>query len=153
LGTRGTIQSDSYLIEIKKFFPQISVVQQACPMWVPLIENNEYNQPGADYFVKKYLDEVLEKDSRIDQILLACTHYPLLKDKIRAYLPPHIQITDQGDIVALSLKDYLQRHPEIEQNCSRQGSTVFFTTGAQDDFEAHTTRFFGKTVQVNRIYL
>ncbi|MDB5024655.1 MAG: murI [Mucilaginibacter sp.] len=147
LGTKGTVQSESYLIEINHFFSEVKVHQQACPLWVPLIENGEYDQPGADYFVKKYLDQVLAQSGQIDTLLLACTHYPLLQEKIRAYLPAHIKVVPQGDIVAESLRNYLQRHPEMEQNLSRNGTQEFFTTSDDtSDFDYHASLFFSEQV-------
>ena len=109
LATQGTVNSGSYPMEIKKFFPGVKVFQQACPLWVPLIENNEHQTPGADYFVKKYADELLAQSAEIDTVLLACTHYPLLMEKLRAYFPSSIQLIAQGDIVAESLANYLTR--------------------------------------------
>ena len=154
LGTKGTVQSESYLIEINNFFPDVKVHQQACPLWVPLIENGEYDQPGADYFVKKYLDQVSAQSSQIDTILLACTHYPLLQQKINAYLPKDISVILQGDIVAASLKDYLQRHPEMEQKLTRNGSQQFFTTSDDTaDFDHHASVFFGAPVRSEYIPL
>jgi glutamate racemase len=148
LGTKGTVQSESYLIEINNFFPDIKVHQQACPLWVPLIENGEHDQPGADYFVKKYLDQVLAQSTDIDTILLACTHYPLLQEKIKAYLPANINVVAQGDIVANSLVDYLHRHPDMEQKLTRNGSQQFFTTSDDTlDFDHHASMFFGTPVQ------
>lgn len=147
LGTKGTVQSGSYLIEINNFFPDVKVYQQACPLWVPIIENGEYDQPGADYFVKKYLDQVLAQSANIDTLLLACTHYPLLQDKIKAYLPENIKVVPQGDIVAASLQDYLQRHPEMEQRLTKNGSRQFFTTSDDTmDFDHHASIFFGEAV-------
>lgn len=147
LGTKGTVQSGSYLIEINNFFPDFKVYQQACPLWVPIIENGEYDQPGADYFVKKYLDQVLAQSANIDTLLLACTHYPLLQDKIKAYLPENIKVVPQGDIVAASLQDYLQRHPEMEQRLTKNGSRQFFTTSDDTmDFDHHASIFFGEAV-------
>lgn len=148
LGTKGTVQSESYLIEINHFFPDIKVHQQACPLWVPLIENGEHDQPGADYFVKKYLDQVLAQSDQIDTILLACTHYPLLQEKIKAYLSPNIEVVPQGDIVAKSLKDYLQRHPEMEQKLTRNNTRQFFTTSDDTaDFDHHASVFFSEEVK------
>jgi glutamate racemase len=147
LGTKGTIQSGSYLLEIEHFFPDLKVYQQACPLWVPLIENGEYNKPGADYYVKQYLDQLMQQSADIDTVLLACTHYPLLQDKIKAYLPPNINVVAQGDIVATSLADYLQRHPEMEQRLSKTGNRQFYTT--MDDtpeFNSHASQFFGKEI-------
>ena len=154
LGTKGTVQSGSYLIEINNFFPDIKVHQQACPLWVPLIENGEYDQPGADYFVKKYLDQVLSQSANIDTLLLACTHYPLLQDKIKAYLPENIKVVPQGDIVAASLQDYLQRHPEMEQRLTKNGTRQFFTTSDDTmDFDHHASIFFGEPVTSEYIAL
>jgi glutamate racemase len=147
LATSGTVQSGSYLVEIKKFFPKVSVFQQACPMWVPLIENNEHNSPGADYFVKQYLDSLLQNDHAIDTILLACTHYPLLRAKIEKFLPQGVSIISQGEIVANSLVDYLQRHPEIEGRCSKTGKLSFHTTDSTEDFDNHAAIFYGKAVR------
>lgn len=148
LGTKGTVQSESYLIEINNFFPDIKVYQQACPLWVPLVENGEHDQPGADYFVKKYLDQVMAKSAEIDTLLLACTHYPLLQEKIAAYLPKHIKVVPQGDIVAASLKDYLHRHPEMEQRLTQGRTREFFTTSDDtDDFDHHASMFFSEQVK------
>jgi glutamate racemase len=148
LGTRGTVQSGSYLIEIGHFFPNVKVYQQACPLWVPLIENGEHNKPGADYFVKQYLDQIQQQSAGIDTLLLACTHYPLLHEKIKAYLPSHINVIGQGDIVATSLVDYLQRHPEIETKLSRSGTKYFFTTTDDTaDFDHHASLFFSAPVK------
>jgi glutamate racemase len=148
LGTKGTIQSGSYAIEIAHFFPEVKVYQQACPLWVPLIENGEYDKPGADYFVKKYLDELLNQSGNIDTVLLGCTHYPLLYEKIRGYLPEHIQIVSQGDIVANSLVDYLQRHPEMDEQLSKNHTQHFYTTTDDTaDFDHHAKIFFSAPVK------
>ena len=147
LGTKGTVQSGSYLIEIGHFAPDVKVYQQACPLWVPLIENGEYDKPGADYFVKEYLDQLLEQSPNIDTLLLACTHYPLLQQKIRDYLPKHIQIVAQGDIVANSLVDYLHRHTEIAQTLTQNGTQQFFTTSDDTaDFDKYAAIFFSAPV-------
>lgn len=146
LGTNGTVQSDSYLIEVQKFFPHIKVIQQACPLWVPLIESNEYNSEGADYFIKKCLDDLMVKSKDIDTILLACTHYPLMLNKIERFAPKGINIISQGEIIADSLKDYLDRHPEIEEKCSKNGKIKLYTTDAEEDFDKHSAVFFGSTV-------
>lgn len=154
LGTKGTVQSGSYQIEINNFFPDVKVHQQACPLWVPLVENGEHDQPGADYFIKKYLDQVLAKSDEMDTLLLACTHYPLLQEKISAYLPKHIKVVPQGDIVAASLKDYLNRHPEMEQKLTRGGTREFFTTSDDtDDFDHHASMFFSEQVKSQYIPL
>lgn len=147
LATSGTVASQSYPIEIGKFFPEIKIHQQACPMWVPLIENDELDNNGTHFFVKKYLRCIFEKSNKIDVLLLACTHYPLLIDAIRANIPEGVTVISQGEIVALSLKEYLVRHPKIEQQCSKNGLIDFFTTDSTADFNNHATKFFGATVQ------
>ncbi len=144
VATQGTILSHSYSLEIKKLWPDIIVTGQACPLWVPLIENNEYNTAGADYFVKKYLDQLLNKDPLIDTLILGCTHYPLLIDKIRAYLPETINVIPQGIYVADSLKDYLHRHPEMEVRCSKHGEVEFLTSESEDKFSEAANIFLGK---------
>jgi glutamate racemase len=153
LATNGTVRSDSYKIEIEKFFPDLNVFQQACPMWVPLIENNEHNSAGADYFVKEGIDTLMSQSKNIDTILLGCTHYPLLINKIRQYVSPEIQIISQGKIVADSLADYLKRHPEIDARCSKNGEIVFYTTDSAEDFNDHAAIFYGKTVRSNHLAL
>ena len=153
LGTRGTISSGSYEIEINKFFPEVNVRSLACPMWVPLIENGEYNSDGADYFVQKYLDELLASAPEIDAILLACTHYPLLLEKIKKYLPAHITVVTQGNIIARSLAEYLERHTEIETQLTKSGTTRFFTTDDTADFNNHGTVFFGGAVVSEFVHL
>lgn len=147
LGTRGTVQSGSYVIEIEKFFPGIKVSQEACPMWVPLIENNEYQSDGADYFVKQHINNILAKDRDIDTILLGCTHYPLLTNKIKKYVSDTVLVIEQGKIVADSLEDYLLRHTLIEEKCSKERSRTFYTTGDTADFDAHATLFFDEPVK------
>lgn len=153
LGTGGTVNSKSYLMEIKKQFPKLKVSQEACPMWVPLVENGEYDKAGADYFVKQHIENILREDSKIDTLLLACTHYPLLSNKIKKYAPKHVRVLSQGEIVAKSLKDYLQRHPEIDKYCSKNGSLRFLTTDSTDDFDAHAKEFFGNKIQSKYIHL
>lgn len=153
LGTEGTIRSQSYPLEIGKLYPDITLVSQACPMWVPLVENREYDQPGADYFVRKYLDQLLSQDPLIDTIILACTHYPLLMDKIKTYLPPHITCMAQGEYVADSLQDYLQRHSEIEQRCTRGGTTQFYTTESVDKFKDSLSLFLRQPVEAHMLTL
>lgn len=153
LGTAGTVQSESYPIEISKFFPGVKVYQEACPMWVPLIENNEYNSPGADYFVKKHLDNITSKSKEIDVLLLGCTHYPLLSDKIRSFLPQNISIVSQGEIVADSLAVYLENHPELANRCSKNGERLFFTTDSPADFDNHASVFFGGKISSKHLDL
>jgi glutamate racemase len=153
LATNGTVQSGSYPIEIAKFFPALQVFQQACPMWVPLIENNEYDKPGADYFVKESMDRLLAQSEGIDAILLACTHYPLLRPKIAPFLPPGCSLISQGEIVAASLADYLRHHPEIDARCSKNGQLRFFTTDSKEDFDNHASIFYGKALSSTHILL
>lgn len=147
LATPGTITSGSYVVEIGKFFPELRVVQEACPMWVPLVENGEYAGDGADYFVKQHLDRLLAQSPDIDTLLLACTHYPLMLDKIRQYARPGTTILSQGGIVADSLADYLIRHPELEAQCSRHGGRTFLTTDSTEDFDRQATVFYGEPVR------
>ena len=151
LATAGTVLSGSYLIETEKFYPDVKVYQEACPMWVPLVENNEYESSGADYFVEKHVRNLLDKGKQIDTVLLACTHYPLLKNKIKKYLPYGIHLLSQGEIVANSLVDYLKRHPEIENRCSKEGVVQFYTTDSTEDFDAHAATFFGKPIQSEHV--
>lgn len=153
LGTPGTIASDSYPIEIRKFFPDIKVHQEACPMWVSLVENNEAESDGADFFIQKNLNSLLSKDAQIDAIILGCTHYPLLINKIRKYLPPNITLLSQGDIVAKSLKDYLLRHSEMETKLSKGSTLEFYTTDSSESFDRAASIFFGKPVKSEHIVL
>lgn len=153
LATNGTVQSESYVIEINKQFPDVQVHQEACPMWVPLIENGEHLGHGADFFVKKNIRELLAKDPMMDTVLLACTHYPLMLKKIEEYMPVDVKIVSQGEIVANSLQDYLNRHPEMEQRLSKNGSLNFYTTDSAEDFDKHAAYFFGKTVQSTHLEL
>jgi glutamate racemase len=153
LATRGTVQSNSYLIEIKKFFPDVNVYQHACPMWVPLVENNEYQYAGADYFIEKDIKKLLSQSNDIDTILLACTHYPLLMNKIRRFTPPQINVLSQGEIVADSLVNYLHRHPVMGEICSKNGTITLYTTDSTEDFDAHTIDFFGKSLKSKHVEL
>jgi glutamate racemase len=153
LATQGTVLSNSYPIEIEKFFPNITVHQQACPMWVPLIENNEHNEAGADYFVEKYLQALNSQHPNIDTLLLACTHYPLLQQKIEAYIPSSTKIISQGNIVASSLEDYLKRHTALERLCQKNSNLQFFTTDATDAFDEKATIFYGSTVKSKHVDL
>ncbi len=149
--TSGTVNSESYMMEIKKFFPQIKVSQEACPTWVPLIESNEHEKEGADFFVKQHIQNLLSKDDQIDAVILGCTHYPLMMEKIRKHLPGKIQIISQGEIVANKMKEYLQRHSEIETKCSKDGKIEFFTTDSSEVFSQNATLFFGKEIQSTQI--
>lgn len=152
-GTIGTIQSRSYELEIGKLYPDIKVVGEACPMWVPLVENQEYDKPGADYFVKQHIDRLMARDPEIDTLILGCTHYPLLVDKIRTYLPETIKLLSQGEYVAASLNDYLQRHPEMEKYCTKGGQTDYYTTESPDKFSGMAEVFLNKSISVSRISL
>ena len=151
LATKGTVSSGSYPIEIEKFYPELKVYQEACPMWVPLVENNEHQGEGADFFVKKHLDALMAKDPSIDTVLLACTHYPLLLDKINQFIPGNIRVISQGEIVANSLVDYLERHPEMENRLSRNGTRRFCTTDDTVDFEQNAILFYGAPVEAEKI--
>jgi glutamate racemase len=147
LGTAGTVNSNSYPIEIKKFFPDIAVYQEACPMWVPLIENQEHNSPGAEYFIKKNIKNLFQQANDIDVLVLGCTHYPLLKEKIKGYISDEITLLSQGEIVAASLEDYMKRHPEIDALCRKDGQYKFLTTDSTTIFDTQASIFFGKDVK------
>jgi glutamate racemase len=153
LGTTGTVISESYPIEIAKFFPSLKVYQEACPMWVPLVENHEYDKPGADYFIQQHLNRLFRQSSDIDTLLLACTHYPLLMEKIQAFAPASTTVLSQGTIVAASLKAYLHRHPEMEKRCSKQGTQTFYTTDSVADFDNHASIFFGEKLRSKHLEL
>ncbi len=149
--TEGTVKSESYILEIQKFFPDVVITQEACPMWVPLIENNEHLSEGADYFVKKHIENLFDKDNKIDTVLLGCTHYPLLLPKIKQFIPEEINIITQGEIVAKSLKNYLQRHPEIDERLNKNGKKEFYTTIESEWFNEKAAIFFGENLQAKKI--
>jgi len=151
LGTPGTISSESYPLEIKKLYPDIVVESEACPMWVPLVENNEHDKPGADYFVGQHIDSILAKDPQIDTIILACTHYPLLINKIKSFLPKEVRLIEQGDLIAESLEDYLHRHPEMETRCSKGATCRFYTTESGEKFATMASIFLNGNVDVERV--
>lgn len=153
LATEGTVKSLSYQIEIEKMHPNIVVHQSACPLWVPIIENQEHESEGADYFVKKYMHNLLSQSSLIDTIILGCTHYPLLLDKIKKYCPPHVQIVTQGRVVAEKLVDYLYRHPEIDNILSKTGKYAFLTTDDASIFDVNATQFISVPVTSQRVLL
>lgn len=153
LATEGTVKSESYQLEIKKFFPDIQVSGIACPFWVPLVEYNEADSPGADYFVKKRLEALAQKDPMIDTIILGCTHYPLLMPKIEKYKRPGVRIIAQGEYVANSLKDYLKRHPEMNAKCTKTGSCQYFTTENPMRFQEQAQVFLHEKIQVNHVDL
>lgn len=151
MATPGTISAQSYEVELAKLFPDVSVHGQACPMWVPLVEYGESNGEGADFFVQKYLNELLEQDKQIDSIVLACTHYPLLRPKIEQYLPEGITLLSQGELVATSLKDYLHRHPEINDRLTQGGSIRYLTTECPDKFGDLASIFVDEEVNATRV--
>ena len=146
-GTKGTISSGSYPIEIAKFFPDVAVTGHACPMWVPLVENGEYDSDGADYFVKKEIDAILAEDPLIDMVILGCTHYPLLEAKIRRFMPEHVRIVPQGTIVAQSLAEYLDRHDDMHMRLTTNGSCTYLTTENPDMFRQAASAFLDEDIE------
>lgn len=164
LATPGTVNSHSYQMEIAKIHPDITITEQACPMWVPIVEAGEAENDGADWYVRKYIDRILELDPQIDTLLLGCTHYPILLPKIRRYVPEGINIVPQGRLVADSLKDYLRRHPEIDCRCSKSGSVpvpsgspfgtvTYLTTESPEKFDPLASLFVGDPVHSSNIKL
>lgn len=153
LATSGTIKSQSYPLEIKKLFPDITVSGEACPMWVPLVENNEAQSEGTDYFVSRHIDSLLAKDDKIDTIILGCTHYPILYDKIRCHTPEHIKVITQGEYVGRSLMNYLERHPEMDALCTKQGTCRFLTTESVEIFRQYASIFFDNDIDVKSVAL
>lgn len=153
LATEGTVKSESYKLEIQKFFPDIKLLGVACPFWVPLVEYNEADSPGADYFVKKRMDALMQLDDKIDTILLGCTHYPLLMPKIKKYKKRGVRIVAQGNYVASSLQDYLHRHEEIDQKCTKHGTCLYFTTENPERFQGSAEVFLHEKVDVQHIDL
>lgn len=153
LATEGTIKSLSYPLEIRKLFPDIEVAGEACPIWVPLVETNEFASEGADFFVKRHVDNLLARDSKIDTIILGCTHYPILIDKIRKYVPEGVNVLTQGAAVAASLENYLQRHPEMDLLCTKGGTTRFFTTEADGKFGNQASLFLQQQIEVETVTL
>ena len=153
LATAGTVKSESYPLEIHKLFPDIRVSGVACPMWVSLVENNESQNEGTDYFIRKYIDQLLTKDPQIDTVILGCTHFPILLPKIRQYIPEHISVISQGEYVAQSLKDYLRRHPEMDAKCTKNGNCSFYTTEAEEKFTESASTFLQQQIRVKHITL
>lgn len=153
LATEGTIKSESYNIEIEKLYPGSYITGQACPMWVPLIENNEFKKPGADYFVKDSINKLIEKDPLIDTIILGCTHYPLLMDKIKKYCPEHIKIVPQGKYIAESLENYFIRHQDMSERITKNNSCKYFTTESRTKFRECASLFLKEEVMVDRVTL
>lgn len=155
LGTAGTVISGSYPIELEKWSggKVKSTVQEACPMWVPIVENNEIGTEGADFFIKKNIENILQKDEFLDTLILGCTHYPLLIDSIRKYVPPGINILEQGEIVAEKLLDYLARHPEMDKQLTKNGSVRYQTTESANNFEGKAALFMGKEIEAQHVHL
>lgn len=153
LATPGTIKSDSYKLEIAKLHPDIIVTGEACPLWVPIVESNECHTTGAEFFVKKNIDNLFSKDPQIDTIILGCTHYPLLLEEIKKFVPVGTKVIAQGEYVAESLKDYLSRHSEIEQRCSKNGTCQYLTTENADTFKSHAFNFLNEDINVEHITL
>lgn len=153
LATEGTVRSHSYDMEIAKLWPDIKVTGQACPFWVPLVEYNEADSPGADYFVKKRIDQLMQQDSDIDTIILGCTHFPLLMPKILKYVSPGIRIVSQGEYVAGSLKEYLFRHEDIEKRLTKNGTVKYYTTENPEKFKESACVFLHDNVEVEHIEL
>lgn len=157
LATPGTVLSRSYTLETEKLFPYMKVTEKACPMWVPLVENGEGQSPGADYFVRKYIDDILSEDPEIDTLILGCTHYPILYPKIRAYVPESVKVVPQGDLVAESLRDYLGRHPEMERRLTRgeergeTGETTYETTESPAKFDSIASLFLNAPIRSTQI--
>ena len=134
-------------IEINKFYPDIKVVQKSCPMWVPLVENNEFDNTGADYYINKYIQEILEDDNEIDTLVLACTHYPILEQKIKKFVPNHIRLVSQGGLVATKLASYLDRHPEINNRLSKKSSLKVLTTENNNSFDVIASKFYKEQIK------
>lgn len=153
LATTGTVQSESYTLEIAKLHENIVVASEACPMWVPLIENNEHNSEGAKYFIQKNVANLIAFDSEIDTLVLGCTHYPLLENQIKALIPSNIKIISQGEIVAKSLSEYLERHPNMDKLCTKNGSIHYFTTESVEKFASSASIFLNKEIQAEHIDL
>ena len=153
LATPGTVKSMSYPLEIKKLFPEIKVVGEACPIWVPLVENNELNSAGTDYFVKRHVENLLAKDDKIDTIILGCTHYPLLYGTIRKYVPDNIEVVVQGEYVATSLRSYLDRHPAMDAKCTKNGNCKYLTTEDINIFLPAASIFLHESINAETISL
>ncbi|KAA5533583.1 glutamate racemase [Taibaiella lutea] len=153
LATKGTVTSESYLKEIANFYPDIQVFQHACPLWVPFVESGDYKSDAVDKIIQQDIEQLFKQDANIDTVLLACTHYPLLKDKIEKYLPGNVKLISQGPIVANSLVDYLQRHSTLDNRITKTGFKAFYTTDDVKDFEEHATTFFGEAVKAQHVHL
>lgn len=153
LATSGTVISNSYPLEIEKLHKNITVTSEACPMWVPLIENNEHNSEGADFFIRKNIAQLMSTDALIDTVMLGCTHYPLLLDKIKSLLPDTINVISQGEIVAKSLRDYLQRHTEMDERCTKNSTIRYLTTESIDKFASSASIFLNEEIKAEHLDL
>lgn len=169
LATPATVSSESYVLELEKIAPELTIVQHACPMWVPLIEAGEHNEPGAKYFIGKYLREILAKDPQIDTLVLGCTHYPLIKERIDNWLEfrheldesefpqptdsPKVTTIAQGELEAKSLADYLKRHPEYREQLSTGGTCTYLTTENADRFAQSASNFLSAPISAKTIQL
>lgn len=153
LATQGTVLSESYKIEIGKFFPDIDVFQHACPLWVPLVENNEISSKGAHYIIEQDIRRLMTLSPNIDVIVLACTHFPILLSVIKAYTSETITVLSQGELVSEKLANYLYRHPEIDQICGKNGNVSFYTTDEVIDFENKTEIFYGKKIKAKYLHI
>lgn len=153
LATSGTVQSESYALEIEKLYNNIQLTSEACPMWVPLIENNEHKNEGADYFVQKNLNHILQCDPQIDTLILGCTHYPLLLDKIKLFISNDISVISQGIIVANSLDNYLQRHPEIRDKCTKNKHINYLTTESTEKFISLASIFLNENIKAQHVQI
>ena len=151
LATPGTVKSLSYTIELHKLSPEMTITEHACPMWVPLVENNEIDSEGADFFIRRETQSLLKKDPEIDTVVLGCTHYPLMTHKIKQYLPDKVNILCQGQIVAKSMKDYLKRHPEIEKTIGKNGKVHYLTTEHTEKFDSLASLFLGHPIESETI--
>jgi len=155
LGTVGTVNSNSYPIELEKWAggKVVKTTQEACPIWVPLVENNEIDSPGTEYFVAKNIRNLLSADPEIDSIILGCTHYPLLLPVIRKFIPEGVQLLEQGKLVSAKLVEYLERHPEMEQKCTKSGTVKYYTTENVEIFEKNATAFLGRSIKSEKVLL
>lgn len=151
LATSGTVQSNSYPLEIQKIFPQLQVTSQACPLLVPLIENNEHKTEGAEFFIQKYVEELISRDKKIDTVILGCTHYPLIAEQIRKHLPQNVNVISQGELVAKSLRDYLYRHPEMEEKCAKNGMCKYLTTENPEKFSSSASIFLSEEIKAEHV--
>lgn len=153
VATEGTVRSQSYQLEVKKFFPDITLTGQPCPLWAAIVEAGEADSEGAEFFVRKRINQLLERDPLIDAIILGCTHYPLLMKALKKAVPEHIAIIPQGELVAASLADYLKRHPEIDKHCLRTSTTSYYTTESPERFKECASMFLGGPIEVSHIDL